>query len=365
MTMTTEYCRLLSNGAHFESDNIKFQPCCWIQPKDIKIANSNDLASVRKTVTEEVLSNKDKFCKECINREKYGYSKSFRQRSNNFIPINAIPNKIYVLTLQIDTTCNAACAMCSSAFSSLWAKQDDPKFKLKDFSSEYKNLKSLEDWSHLTRLTFAGGEPFLSENNLDFIKSLPFPENIVITFNTNGSIVPNDEWARELSKFKKLIISFSIDGINDQFNYIRWPLQWSKVSQNIVEILKNYKKYNKETIWAINITINPVNIIQVPDIIEHVNNIAESVGVRLPIIFKSVCYGTWGLDATPQEIRDFVKNNIDKKYELLNLLESQPEVIDKFDKLILNMKELDKRRNLSHEQTFSDSFKIINNGKVA
>jgi len=358
--MTTKYCRLLSNGAHFTSDKIKFQPCCWVQPKDVEIANSSDLAFIRKTVTVEVLSNKDKFCKECINREQYGYSHSFRQRSNEFIPINAIPNKIYVLTLQIDTTCNAACVMCSSSFSSLWAKQIDPKYKLKDFSSEYKNLKSLEDWSQLTRLTLVGGEPFLSKNNLDFIKSLPFPENVVISFNTNGSIVPDDEWAQALSKFKQLIISFSIDGINDQFDYIRWPLQWSKVSQNIVEILKNYKKYNKDLIWGINITINPMNIIQVPDIIEHFNNIAESVGVRSPKNSKSICYGTWGLDATPKGIRDFVKNSIDKKYELSNLLESQPEVIDKFDNLILNMKELDKLRNLSYEQTFSDSFKIIN-----
>jgi organic radical activating enzyme len=364
-TMTTEYCRLLSNGAHFTSDKIKFQPCCWVQPKDVEITNFDDLVSVRETVTAEVLSDKDKFCKECINREQYGYSKSFRQRSNEFIPINAIPNKIYVLTLQIDTTCNAACVMCSSTFSSLWSKQDDPTYKLKDFSSEYKNLKSLEDWSQLTRLTIAGGEPFLSENNLDFIKSLPFPENVVISFNTNGSIVPNDEWAQALSKFKKLIISFSIDGINDQFNYIRWPLQWSKVSQNIVEFLKNYKKYNNETIWAINITINPMNIIQVPDIIEHFNNIADTVGVRPPLIFKSVCYGTWGLDATPQEIRNFVNSSIDKKYELSNLLESQPEVIGKFNNLISNMKDLDSIRNLFYEKTFADSFKIINNGNVA
>ena len=93
-------------------------------------------------------------------------------------------------------------------------------------------IPSLIDISKVTRLGIIGGEPFYNDFHVKILNMIPCPENVTLSYPTNGSIWP-DDWIFELwSHFKKVIINFSIDDMYERFTYIRWPLKWSRVEEN-------------------------------------------------------------------------------------------------------------------------------------
>lgn len=357
--MANKHCRKLSNSAHLTCGDNKllFQPCCWIQPNKIDISDKIKLAKTRKIFIEKVESNIEKFCSECLNREKFSYGVSDRQKVLKFIPEDATITNIYDLFLQIDNTCNAACVMCGPHFSSLWEKQVNPAYKLKNFSEQYEKLNNLDNWKNLTSVTLLGGEPLLSENNFIFLKNIPKPENVSLSFNTNGSVPIIDYNIKNiLVKFKKLSVTFSIDGIDDIFEYIRWPLKWDKVSKNIYEYAND--DFQRKNIWGVNITVNPMNLIYLDKIFNYFKNKYKNK-IYHDTISTSVCYGTWGLDATPKKLRQHIEEKFGRNHTLVKMLESQPEIPGKFNTLIENMEYLDSMRNLSYKDTFQEVFKIL------
>lgn len=358
--MANTHCRLLSNGAHFMGNDLGYTPCCWIPPNTIPIQNLQDLRRARSKVTRQVMSDTKKMCKSCLDQEWVGGRFSFRQGANQIIPEDADPGHIYQLTLQIDTTCNAACVMCGPQFSSLWQKQQDPKYQIPDFGKLYKTLQGLDDWKYLRRLTLAGGEPFASDHNLNFIKQLPLPELITIHFNTNGSIWPNDEWLQVLSKFQKVVIIFSLDGMGPQFDYIRWPLSWSKVETNIRRWI-DQQKTNANVFLGANLTVNPMNLIYIPEL---VNYLSLDLGFIKSTVTQSVCYGTWGLDGTPDALRHYMQDLYGDEDLLVKMLHTQPETNGRFQLLQEDMIRLDHIRNLDHRKTFDKVFKLLDTSEL-
>lgn len=358
--MSNDHCRKLSNSAYItsENNNVLFQPCCWIQPEKIDILNRPRLDGIRKIFIKKVEGNKEKFCKECFNREHLEYGKSDRQKIVDFVPKDALNNDIYDFSLQVDNTCNAACVMCGPHFSSLWEKQLDTKAKLKDFSEHYNKINNLDNWKNLTRVSIMGGEPLLSEHNFNFLRKIPEPQNVTLTFSTNGSIPIIDDSVKSLLvKFKKSVICFSIDGLEETFEYIRWPLNWNKVSKNIYDYITD--DFQGKNFWGINVTVNPMNLIYIDNIINYFNTTYKNNLNLNSIISTSVCYGTWGLDATPQKLRQYMEEKFGRDHAIVKMLKSQPEVPGKFNKLIENMEYLDNARNLSHKDTFREVFKIL------
>ena len=66
---------------------------------------------------------------------------------------------------------------------------------------------------------------------------LGYAKNQELSFNTNGTIF-KEEYIDILNEFKRVVISFSIDAIEDRFNYIRHHGDWEKVKSNIEGWLK-------------------------------------------------------------------------------------------------------------------------------
>jgi organic radical activating enzyme len=357
--MANEFCRKLSNSFRFleKDDNIVYQPCCWIPPSDIPIEHTIQLSLVRRQFTRDVLANTEKNCHECISREKNNYAVSHRQFANSYIPEDATDGDMYHISVQLDSTCNAACVMCGPHFSSLWRIQNDPTIKLKDYSLQYQKLISFTNFDKLTRLDFLGGEPLLSEHNVDFLKRVTNPSNVEVFYNTNGSIFPNSELIELWSTFKNVDLCFSIDGMHEQFDYIRWPLSWKKVENNMI----HYDSILKDKLGLyINFTANPMNIFYFKELEEWYskrywpNRNEELKGLQV-----SPCFGIWGIDATPLKLRKHIEDKFGTNHIITRLLKSHDEVPGKFEKLIENMEMLDDKRNTSYKDTFSEVLKII------
>jgi sulfatase maturation enzyme AslB (radical SAM superfamily) len=218
------------------------------------------------------------------------------------------------LDINLDMTCNAACVTCGPQSSSTWSKHlsNNSIIHIKtnfDYQPSLDLILNKIDLSNLRRVKFFGGEPLHTDSHLQVLKKIPYPEQVDIWYTTNASIFPTQEVLDVWSKFKLVFIEASIDGIADQFEYIRWPLLWNKVRDNLLE-LRAVGPVN--LLFRINHTINPFNIYYYDRLEQWVNTEFSTNRLGDPTeINIHPCWGDWGLDRTPSTLRE----EIYKKYQ--------------------------------------------------
>lgn len=146
-------------------------------------------------------------------------------------------NKIIHYKIDASTVCNATCVTCGSDSSSAWAVLER---KYTGITVPRKYLTNDEadqliDYKSAVAISFRGGEPLLSDTNFYILEQLLKHNNneCFISYVTNGSIEIANERKQLLSKFKNVNFSFSIDGIGSVFEYMRYPLSWDKIQENI------------------------------------------------------------------------------------------------------------------------------------
>jgi len=152
------------------------------------------------------------------------------------------------MDLKLGNICNNRCRICSSYASSLWV----PEEKARDGDSNrfWDDMRQAGRWpernsafwddfrdfsSDVELMEFYGGEPLLINEHYDILQNLVDTgrsSNIVLMYNTNGSVWPKrgiDLWPH----FKRVLLSFSIDGVGAQFEYIRNPAKWATVTDHL------------------------------------------------------------------------------------------------------------------------------------
>jgi hypothetical protein len=98
------------------------------------------------------------------------------------------------------------------------------------------------DWDDLAnnldtikQFDFYGGEPFMSKKMWEILRicvDKGYSKDIELHYNTNGTTWP-DEQIKAWSSFKQVNLSFSIDGTDEQFEYMRYPAKWNQCYQNL------------------------------------------------------------------------------------------------------------------------------------
>jgi len=146
-------------------------------------------------------------------------------------------NKIIHYEIDTSNTCNAACITCNGNSSSTWNKLLE-KNSLPSYNNWNILPKQTVDWIDYDTakyVSFRGGESFLSDTNFYILEQLIAHNNtdLCVNFITNGSFNLSTRQKKILSKFQNLIFCFSIDGIGPTFEYLRWPLKWSDIENNI------------------------------------------------------------------------------------------------------------------------------------
>jgi sulfatase maturation enzyme AslB (radical SAM superfamily) len=354
--MANKFCKNLSNTYFFSKpklgEGVAYRPCCWTQPSE-PIKNVDHLKIIQILTAEKIMNNPSLYCTECISRDAHGYSKSRREITSGYIPDEAEDGDPYILEFKIDTTCNAACVMCGPTQSSLWRKQLYPDSTPMDYTADIDEAIALVDFSKVTRVQFYGGEPLVTDSHIRVLKQILNPAEVTVHYTTNGSVFPDQEVLDLWNTFKKIQLLISIDGIGSQFEYIRWPLKWNKIEQNVMKFAA--LTLRTELKLFVNFTANPMNIYNFDKF--------EAWYSALPVDkfspFKlNVCVGTWGIDATPELLRIAVKEKYGPDHRLSMVLDSHPEVSGKFDLLYENMVALDTKRNLSSKDTFKEELVI-------
>lgn len=144
------------------------------------------------------------------------------------------------IDLRWSNSCNLKCISCWSGSSS---SLNEEAIEMKNNSItplhpifptsvsnwyDEKYLKYFEDLP-LKEVAFAGGEPMMIKYLPEFLERLD--PGVVVRFTTNVTIY-NPKVVSILKKFKKVIITMSIDAVGKRIEYIRYGSKWSSVEQN-------------------------------------------------------------------------------------------------------------------------------------
>ena len=214
-------------------------PCCYLP------LNSN-IEKIKENLLD---GNRPVECNVCWKLEDVGMTSDriiknsaldyYTGRDLEFLIEDARQGKNKVLSYKIDTdnTCNAACVTCDSESSSLWGqllKKNNLKYT-KNWKIRKENLLDKIDFQHAKIIIFRGGESTLSKTNFWILEKLLEHNNTTcfVSFTTNGGFNFNQSQIQLLKKFTNINFSFSIDGIDFVFDYMRWPLKWQTILDNI------------------------------------------------------------------------------------------------------------------------------------
>jgi len=191
-------------------------------------------------------------CEKCWNLEEHGI-KSDRQVKNAALDfywnrdIESIKkdaldgnlDRILMLKLFTSFTCNATCVSCNPVASSSWAqlnRRSDPKIALSKYKFvDLDKVNNQVDFKELKMLSLAGGEPLYERKNFDLLEYIIELGNteIFLSIVTNGSVKLSTRQKQILSKFKNINFSVSIDGTESVFEYLRYPLKWADLKDNL------------------------------------------------------------------------------------------------------------------------------------
>jgi sulfatase maturation enzyme AslB (radical SAM superfamily) len=87
----------------------------------------------------------------------------------------------------------------------------------------------------LVTLTLLGGEPLYEKQNFRLLERLLElgNSNVFISIVTNGSVELSESHRHILAQFSNLNFCISIDGIGPVFEYMRYPLKWDQLLENL------------------------------------------------------------------------------------------------------------------------------------
>ena len=181
------------------------------------------------------------------------------------------------IDFKLGNICNLKCRICGSWSSSTYATEEVQQFptSLRKTSFPYSMIEqgrwpreSESFWQEMSDnvdniryLEFTGGEPFMIQEHFDFLQTLVdkgVAGNIEIHYNTNGTQYPEknlDIWRH----FKLVEVAFSIDDVEERFEYQRKNARWAEVNENIQKFKRLKQEFGNITLQCCS-TVNVFNV---------------------------------------------------------------------------------------------------------
>jgi hypothetical protein len=152
--------------------------------------------------------------------------------------------------------CNLQCRMCGPGSSQLIGKEYLKLNLISKLPPAERSDFSIVDFTNLKKLYVAGGEPTAMPEFYDFLDRC-IDENRVFEFlvNTNGTKL-NNRFKQQLKRLPHMQFIMSIDGFDQLNHYIRWPSNWSVITNNLRYLVDHGHKV------AVNTTISILNVIE-------------------------------------------------------------------------------------------------------
>lgn len=250
--------------------------------------------------------------------------------------------------------------MCFPSLSTLWQQE----LKIPVTVTQQSTRKRLEeltnivpDWSHIKRILLSGGEVFLTDTHIKVLDMVPDLSKVEIKYISNGSIMPDVETISRWKKAKKILLDISLDGTDDQYDYIRYPLKWSVVERNFKNLLDLFSNEFPEGEIDIFYTVNVLNLSYLWKMDRWANELKQKYPCLRKVEYGECFHPYLGLQSVPPDLRQFFLEKHGTNHPgnlLLNDYAFKPNALESLGP---NLEKLDHRRKLDWRQAFPE---IIN-----
>jgi hypothetical protein len=362
--MSDTFCKFLKNGLVYNNntDHFTVSPCCYFSKSYTVDPSSNTSEQLIKYKQQWLNEDFKKTCELCINAEQSGLY-SYRQAS--FDQIRTEHDQFEFLTIAVNKKCNLACPSCDSRSSSFWyqennrnnVKQHDSVIKLhqedrEEIITEKFLLTFLsQNLSKVTYIKFGGGEPLMSDTHEQILNLLPHPENVTIQYTSNFSLMPTDRVFKLWKKLKLVKWVASLDGVNDQFEFLRWPYKWA----NLEKFTSAAKQAVPDNVmFGVEHTINVLNAFYYPEFKswfdQHLgtNRLGDPSDLNL-----HKCEGLLSVDHMPIDLRNLVKNRLGIDHAISSMID-QSTYSNNIIPTIKYLDQIDTWRNSNWRKLFSN-----------
>ena len=243
---------------------------------------------------------RDSACKTCWDQEDRGL-KSFRHFSND--EYNLGNNGLELIDITASNICNLRCRMCSPTSSNLLMK-DVKYFKNNGMEKEARDvlkrwaisepLRATEsiqwDWlmqnTHKIKvLKASGGEPFYDNKVIQLLNryvETGAAKNTYLSFHTNATQFTT-EIVDLINHFKQNKHTFSIDGTDKVYEYIRYPANFKEMELSVINYINNVKNY--DPILNFTMVVSAHNVLNIPEYIEWAKHIYPGVSIHFAEIY--------------------------------------------------------------------------------
>jgi len=365
-------------------------PCCWMESLNYEkyrgSAKDYKKSEYLKNLKNQFLNGKwPKECAKCEKQEAMGNNSKRIRENHLWLQKNkdwdSLPEDFSYIELRLSNVCNLGCISCNSKSSSFLKKEIDkngseqyPDFHKSiyntyidaDLLNPYPDDDIEEIFNMIgsnSRVYISGGEPSLVKKSIEQLTKLKdkgYNKTINLQFNSNFQTL-NKEWFDILKDFQGEMWP-SIDGVGKVAEYVRYPSDWSKVSQNLKFFIEQCPH------WKVRVcpTVSILNIFNLKELYEYVyNDIYENASDNIRLTLNNRVYSPNWLDIRnlPKKLKDIANNKLDHietkyfKYEIkfnatFNYIDEvrkhlnyKPEI--DFSETIKNLEKLDKIRNNS------------------
>lgn len=230
--------------------NGDFSVCCIHETPQEYTVNINEnkfdqwntseyLSQVRKSFR---LNQQHPGCSVCWQKESLGQV-SLRTRNQKEYQILGVTDQTEFpvdLEIRLGNLCNLKCIMCNETESSGILAENIQlginQHQQKDFQWNETAFEHLQEIiaSRPKIISIRGGEPFYNKSLLDIIENLPSDtfSQTMLHVSTNATVW-NDRWQSALEKFKLVRLMFSVDAVEELYEYIRFQGHWKETDNNI------------------------------------------------------------------------------------------------------------------------------------
>lgn len=257
------------------------RPCCHWMGNDFDVAR----------VQSQMLSDqRPQECAHCWRLEDAGIASDRQQKNQHFdwfldTDIEQLQdrarhgqNQTVSLNIMTSSVCNSTCVSCGSGCSSSWAELESrwrgqriPITPAVDLSWLFETY----DFDQLRFVSLMGGEPLYEPRNWQILQRLQGQKTFV-SIVTNGTVDLKPHQLDLLASFEHLNLCVSIDGVQNTYEYLRYPSKWTKLLENLalfrdrgIDISAHYTvsnislfTHNETMSWfsqqQIPVTVNPI-----------------------------------------------------------------------------------------------------------
>jgi len=321
------------------------RPCCLADDEildntgekfSLLTANFADIQNSRsmRELRQQFLSGKKpQTCRKCWNEERAG-RKSKRMHTLDRLKHVVTDTEwtedakpLMFLDLKLGNICNLKCRICGSWSSSQFATEEinDAPPDEKKHTYAYQMLRAgawprenTQFWQQIDQhlsdiryIEFTGGEPFMIREHFQMLQGIVdrgIAGNVEIHYNTNGTIFPEE--AEHIWKhFKTVEIAFSIDDVEQRFEYQRSNAVWTEVCANL-DRFRDLKEIYSNIRLQVCTTVNIFNVRYLDQVAEWIYRNRESFN----FVYWNMMHDAWYFsiatlpDSAKQKIADHLRS---------------------------------------------------------